>query len=235
MDASQRPRFAIYFAPAEQEALWGLGAAWLGRDARSGYAVERPELPGLAPERLAALTEGPGFYGFHATLMAPFFLKKGLSLTVLEERCGRLATEIEAVPAVKLVVSELDDFLALMTADRSVELHSLAAACVESLDDLREPLTPEQRKRHQAAGLTEVQAALLDRWGYPYVMEEFRFHMTLTSRLAEPERSEVAALARDHFGPVLDAAVTVDGLSLFAQPEGRAPFREIGRYALAQG
>ncbi len=235
MDASKRPRFAIYFAPAEHEALWGLGAAWLGRDARSGYAVDRPALPGLSRERFAAVTEGPGFYGFHATLKAPFFLRKGLSLGILEERCSRLAAEIEAVPAISLEVSELDGFLALMTATRSVELHRLAATCVESLDDLREPLSPEERKRHMGAGLTEVQAALLDRWGYPYVMEEFLFHMTLTSRLAEPERSEIKALARDHFGAVLEAPVTLDGLSLFAQPDGSAPFREIGRYALTLG
>ena len=145
MDASKRPRFAIYFAPAEQEALWSLGAAWLGRDARSGYAVDGPDLPGLSRERLAAVTEGPGFYGFHATLKAPFCLKKGLSLADLEERCSRLAAEMEAVPAIALEVSELDGFLALMTTDRSAALHALAATCVESLDDLREPPTPEER------------------------------------------------------------------------------------------
>ncbi len=235
MNATKRPRFAIYFAPAEQEALWGLASAWLGRDSRSGFTVDRPDLPGISGGRLAEITEDPGFYGSHATLKAPFCLKKGLSLNALEERCSRLASEMEAVPAIALEVSELDGFLALMTASPSAALHSLAAACVESFDDLREPLTAEERKRHQAAGLTEVQAALLDRWGYPYVMEEFRFHMTLTSRLSEPERSEVKGLARDHFGPALETPVTVDGLSLFAQPDGETPFREIGRYALAAG
>ncbi|MDJ0945399.1 MAG: DUF1045 domain-containing protein [Kiloniellales bacterium] len=232
MDASKRPRFAIFFAPSKLDPLWALGAAWLGRDARSGYAVARPDLPGGSAERLAAVTEAPAFYGFHATLKAPFFLKKGLSLGALEERCGRIAAEMEAVPAVVLEVSELDRFLALRPPTRSVALHSLAATCVESFDDLREPLNPEVRQRYMEPGLTEVQAALLDRWGYPYVMEEFRFHITLTSRLSEPERAEVGSWARDHFGPALVSAVTVDGISLFAQPDGGAPFREIGRYPL---
>ena len=235
MNASKRPRFAIYFAPAEQDALWGLGASWLGRDARSGYAVTRPELLGISSERLAELTGAPSFYGFHATLKAPFCLKKGLSLGALEERCGRVASEMEAVPAIALEVSELDGFLALMTATPSAALHSLAAVCVESFDDLREPLTPEERKRNLDRGLSEVQAALLDRWGYPYVMEEFRFHMTLTTRLSEAERSEVKALARDHFAAALESPVTLDAISLFAQPDGKAPFREIGRYPLALG
>ena len=234
-NASKRPRFAIYFAPGEQDALSSLGASWLGRDARSGYAVARPDLPGISRERLAELTERPGFYGFHATLKAPFCLKKGLSLGALEERCSRVASEMEAVPAIALEISELDGFLALMTAAPLAALHSLAAACVESFDDLREPLTPEERKRNLGRGLSEVQAALLDRWGYPYVMEEFRFHMTLTSRLSEPERSEVKASARDHFGVALEPPVTLDALSLFAQPDGSVPFREIGRYVLALG
>ena len=33
--------------------------------------------------------------------------------------------------------------------------------------------------------LTPAQEALLMRWGSPYVMDEFRFHMTLTGRLAK--------------------------------------------------
>lgn len=233
MDASKRPRFGIYFAPSEQNPLWRLGSAWLGRNARSGYAVAQPDWLGAPGGGLAAVTETPRFYGFHATFKAPFCLKKGLLLGALEERCGRLAVEMEAVPAVKLEVSELNGFLALMTASPSVALHSLAAACVESFDDLREPLTPEERKRYQGPDLTEVQAALLDRWGYPYVMEEFRFHLTLTSRLSEPERGEIKALARDHFGAALDSPVTVDAISLFAQPDDETPYREIGRYSLA--
>ena len=233
MDASKRPRFAIYFAPSEQDSLWGLGSSWLGRDARSGYLVAQPDWSSAAGGSLASVTENPRFYGFHATLKAPFGLKKGLLFGALEDRCRRLAAEMEAVPAVTLEVSELDGFLALMTATPSVALHSLAAACVESFDDLRERLTIEEKRRYQELGLTEVQAALLDRWGYPYVMEEFSFHMTLTSRLSDPDRAEVKSLAREHFGAALESPMTLDAISLFAQPDDDAPFREIGRYPLA--
>ena len=233
MDASKRPRFAIYFAPSEQDPLWEAGTSWLGRDARSGYAASQPALLNTAGEGLGVTTEAPRFYGFHATLKAPFFLKKGLLLGALEDCCKRLAAEMEAVPAVALEVSELAGFVALMTATPSAALHSLAAACVESFDDLREPLTIAERRRYQSLGLTEVQAALLDRWGYPYVMEEFRFHMTLTSRLSESERARFKALAQEHFGTVLDSSVRVDAISLFAQPDEQTPFREIGRYSLS--
>ncbi len=232
MDASKRPRFAIYFAPTEQNPLWGLGSSWLGRDARSGYVAAQPDWSSAAGDSLASVTETPRFYGFHATLKAPFGLKKGLLFGALEERCRRLAAEMEAVPAVSLEVSELDGFLALMTATPSVALHSLAAACVVSFDDLRERLTIAEKRRYQGPGLTEVQAALLDRWGYPYVMEEFRFHMTLTSRLPDPDRGEIKALAREHFGAALESPMAVDAISLFAQPDDKAPFREIGRYPL---
>jgi hypothetical protein len=34
-----------------------------------------------------------------------------------------------------------------------------------------------------AAGLNQSQVANLDRWGYPYLFADFRFHMTLTGKV----------------------------------------------------
>ena len=233
MDPSDRPRFAIYFAPGDDDPLWQLGTSWLGRDARSGFEAAQPEVPGVfSPERFADLTAAPRTYGFHATLKAPFFLKKGCSFNALEERCEKFGSELERVRAPGLRVGELGGFLALVTGNRSPGIHHLAAACVESFDDLRAPLTPEELKKRRQSALTEQQSALLDRWGYSYVMEEFRFHMTLSKRLEDAEREGLAGLARSHFGASLEADLVIDAISLFAQPDMRSPFRELSRFSL---
>lgn len=231
MDPTNRPRFAIYFAPGAEDPLWELGTSWLGRDARSGFDSTQPEAPGVSKERFAELTAAPRNYGFHATLKAPFFLKKGCAFSTLEERCEKFAGELERVRATDLQVGELGGFLVLVTGNRAAAVHQLAAACVESFDDLRAPLDPEEVKRRRM-DLSETQAALLERWGYPYVMEEFRFHITLSQPLETEEREGLAEFARAHFGPRLGEDLVIDAISLFAQPDLRSPFREIARFPL---
>jgi len=59
-------------------------------------------------------------------------------------------------------------------------LKALATHCVMGLDDLRQPLSPEERLRRQPDQLDARGRELLDRHGYPHVLERFRFHITLT-------------------------------------------------------
>jgi hypothetical protein len=74
-----------------------------------------------------------------------------------------------------------------------------------------------------AAPLSERQRALLIEWGYPYVFDEFRFHMTLSSSLADAqERATLVAWwqARTNaLGPLL-----VDHAALFVEPAPGEPF-----------
>lgn len=232
MDPSERPRFAIYFAPAQHSPLSELGDSWLGRDVRSGLEVRQPEVSDLPGERFAALTAAPRFYGFHATLKPPFHLAKLVSLAKLEERCARFAADLPAAKGPPLEVAELDGFLALLPSERAPELNGLAAACVESFDDLREPADAADLAERHSPGLTERQGAMLERWGYPFVMEDFRFHMTLSQSLDGEERELLAASARQHFAVILEEPLVVDAISLFAQPDRRSPFRELGRFPL---
>jgi Protein of unknown function (DUF1045) len=89
-------------------------------------------------------------------------------------------------------------------------------------------------EKRRAAGLSARQEAQLRSWGYPYVLEEFRFHMTLTERPEEqPERGRIKALLQEMLGPALDAPVEIDSISVFEQPDRRSPFAEIARYPLS--
>ena len=84
--------------------------------------------------------------------------------------------------------------------------------------------------RRRPDWLSTRQRDLLDRWGYPHVMEEFRFHLTLTDRLDEPE--PVRAALADYFAPVLPRPFVIEDLCLFGEDQsGR--FHLLHRYALS--
>ena len=111
-------------------------------------------------------------------------------------------------------------------------MNALAVAAVDQLDAFRAPPSDAELAKRRRAGLTPRQEALLKRWGYPYVMEEFRFHMTLTGRLGGEERAVVGNILQEVSAPLLRDALRIDAVSLFQQPGRSAPFRIVGRYRL---
>ena len=231
------PRYAVYFAPRSTAELGRLGADWLGRDADSDSACAQPEVPGLDRARQDMLTAAPRRYGFHATLKAPFHLAPCVRRDDLTWVVGTLAAELAPVRLPGLRLSRLSQFLAL-TPDHdcpggdAAALLDLAAACARRLDPFRAALSDQELRRREQAGLTETQRALLARWGYPYVMEAFRFHMTLTDRVGEDEAPLLSAFLERYFGKALRAPLVIDGLSLFEQPDRKGSFRRIAVFPL---
>jgi putative phosphonate metabolism protein len=211
-------RYAIYFVPDPAGPLHHLGSTWLGRDAYSGRQLEQP--PGLQPE----LTAEAGRYGFHGTLKPPFRLKPAVSPVALASTVQTLAHQHESFSAGPLELKIVDGFLALLPAEDSVALHHLASDCVQRLDDFRAPTGESELRKRRAVGLTEEQDAMLEHWGYPYVLDEFRFHMTLTARLTDDEAAMLVPLAEQHFEAVLGRPFQVDALTIMVEPEESAPF-----------
>jgi hypothetical protein len=87
-----------------------------------------------------------------------------------------------------LEVRRLGGFIAVVPTEPSAALADLAAATVAALDPFRAPPSEAELARRRKARLSDRQEALLMKWGYPYVMEEFRFHLTLTGRLDRRRR-----------------------------------------------
>lgn len=215
-------RWAVYFAPPVRGPLWAFAARWLGRDAASGAEPGR-EGP-LPAERLAAITAAPRRYGFHATLKPPFALAPGRDAAALHRAARRLAAGQRPFLAPPLELASLGGFLALTLSAPSPEMDALAAACVAGLDRFRAPPAPEELARRRAAGLTPEQEALLARWGYPHVMQAFRFHMTLTGRLEPAEREAVRTWLAPRLAPFCAAPLPVEAIALYRQPAPDAPF-----------
>lgn len=233
MTDTPQPRYAVYYAPPAAGSLWRLAQTWLGRDCESGERLAQPALEGWTAEEIAAATESPRRYGFHATLKAPFQLAAGASLRDLHDRLAAFASRQRAFLAPPLKVSAIGPFIALTLSAPSPEMQALAAAAVQDLDGFRAPPGPEDLLRRLGKGLTPRQEELLQRWGYPYVLEAFRFHMTLTGPLAEAERRErlqtqLAAL----FRPELTEPVPVREICLYSQAGMEQPFLLADRFRL---
>ena len=223
-------RFAIYYAPSTSDALWERASIWLGRDAASGEVFDGT-VAGIDRTRLLDLTESAGRYGFHATLKAPMALAAGATLEDLQEALAAFASTARPVALGSLRLANLNGFLALVPGeDDNSALQDLAAHVVESFEPLRAPLSPRDFAARLGRGLTERQAELLEGYGYPYVFDEFRFHMTLTDRLADEDREDLTEAAQTWFGPVLDGPVVLDRVVLYAEPESGTPFTRLDEY-----
>lgn len=217
-------RFAIYYLPTDVR-LAEFGAAWLGWDVQKGA-----EVPFADDPVRAAVIRTPQKYGFHATLKPPFRL---LPDRTPEELCAAVAHfAADTVPACSdgLRLARLGRFLALVSEGDDTGIAGLAASCVTQFDAFRAPATEAELARRRQANLSPRQNALLMRWGYPYVLEQFRFHMTLTGRIPKPELPLWEAILCDGL-PKLPKPFVLDAIALVGErPDGR--FEQIAQWTL---
>ncbi len=200
-------RTAIYFAPAHDSLLWQRAEDWLGQ-------------PDLEP-----LTVSARRYGFHATIKAPMTL--ALDYAEFDAGLTEFASEHTAVTLSGLAPRLIDGFLALTTEPQPKALTDFAAAAMGAFEPFREPLSASERARRLKAPLTARQIELVDQYGYPYVLEEFLFHMTLTDRLPAEMREPMVERAAEWFADVLAQPVRLDRLVVFAEPEPGAAFERL--------
>ena len=211
-------RHAIFACPARGSPLGDLAARWLGRDAFTGEAVAQPDLPGIA-----ALTAFPRRYGFHATIVAPFRAAGTIDGARIDGALAAFAAA-ERPLALPLRVAMLGGFFALVPDGPTGPLDAMAERAVRHFHPLRAAPTPEETARRRPERLTGRQRALLARWHYPYVLDEFRYHMTLTGPVPEPDRARIRTAIEAHFAPPILAAHGIDALARYVEPTPDSPF-----------
>ncbi len=221
-------RYAVYYLP--EGALSEFGASWLGWDVDKGAAVAQPDLAPLG-DRIEKITQKPRKYGFHATLKPPFRLSEGRSQDDLQKEIKGFADSFAPVHLQSLALAQIGRFHALCPTGDVTALNAMAAACVAELDHLRAPLTEDDLTRRRQSNLSDAQDALLVRWGYPYVMEEFRFHMTLTGSVKDTDRNDVIAALQSAV-PVLPQPFALSGIALVGE-RADGMFETIARYAFS--
>lgn len=224
-------RYAIYYAPGPEERLHAMASAWLGRDAISGAAATRPAMPALTDLDLDALTADPRHYGFHATLKAPFSLAQDKSEGDLVDAFHAFAANEPAFEA-EIAPQGLSAFVAFRLVAPSSGMQALHEGCVRAFEAYRAPLDDADLARRRKAMLSPVQDERLVAFGYPYIFEDFRFHMTLTGAVRdEPLRKRITAELADHFASV-SGVHRFDRLSLFRQESRQADFLVVAQSRL---
>lgn len=144
-----------------------------------------------------------------------------------------LASSMGPVMISSLGVGAIGRFVALVPAEPCPDLEVLSSECVTRLDHLRRPADPDDVARRRAVGLTARQSELLERWGYPYVLDEFRFHITLSRELDPDQRDRVVAQARRWFGALDGDPFLVGHLCVFEERSPGDDFVERARFPLA--
>ncbi|OYX87563.1 MAG: hypothetical protein B7X99_03125 [Rhizobiales bacterium 17-65-6] len=232
-EAGVSVRYAIYLAPPADSALWAFGSAIIGYDAGTGADLDPPDLCGFDAATWHDLTAEPRRYGFHGTLKAPFRLAEGVTEDDLFSAAAKLAQGHHAFELSSLDVQGLGSFIAIVPGRPVPALMDLAADAVVHLDHLRAPLSPEEVARRRPDSLSHRQRELLGLYGYPYVLDEFRFHMTLTGPLPpDVQPHALNALCDAYAASAAPLPVEVADIAVYRQDASGGRFRILHRAPL---
>jgi putative phosphonate metabolism protein len=226
-------RYAIYFTPPPDSPLAAFGAGVIGYDCFARSDVPHRRIDGIDPSVLALATTEPRRYGFHATLMAPFHLADGTDEDGLANAFSAFATSHVPIATGLLRVTAMNRFVVLSTVEPHPAIEDLADACLAAFDPYRAPLTDADRARRVAVGLSPRQAELLERWGYPYVFEEFRFHMTLAGPVPDEARAAFKASLSKAFNDLSRDHLELGAISLMRQDDQAGRFYVLERRRLS--
>lgn len=211
-------RFAIYYLQPPGHQLHTLASHWLGYDIHQGKIIDQAE---SLPEYLRLHQNQAGsaaLYGFHGTLKAPFRLSERYDVSQLVQGLDQFAAENKAFHCSALRLTSLGHFLALAPEKACSAMNRLADDCVKRFDPFRAPMSEQEYQKRKPHLLDQRQRDLLEQWGYPYVLEEYRFHMTLSTQLEQKKLDELQIALQEYLAPALENDIHVDRLYLCCQP-----------------
>lgn len=225
-------RYAIYFAPPEGSALEAFGQMWLGRDHITGEPVPQPRLDDFDPDEQAEMTRSARHYGFHATLRAPFELASDRKADELYAFARDFAARREPFHTSPLQVTAISKWIAFTLSEPSQSMDQLAADCVRDFEPFRAPLSQSDIERRRKSGLSDRQDQQLLAFGYPYIFEDFHFHMTLAGPTEATRQRRICDHVERIAPPIItDSSLLVDGISIYEQERRDLPFIQTARFA----
>jgi hypothetical protein len=225
-------RYAIYYTPQPGTPLAAFGRSWFGR-ANDGATLQAFSAAGLAGTLTPKPTMSPsGYAGLHSIFKAPFALRDGIGPDALKARLISFARRRRAVETGPLTLARAGRSLVLRPIDPKPALDWLAAQCLAAFDGFARPASSAEREPHQSPNLNDHQRVLLNSFGDPHVLSEYRFHVTLTGPLEGAHLERISQALWPMLEDICAKGVAVDGLSLFGEPRGGTPMRLIGRYRL---
>lgn len=225
-------RYALYVAPPEDHPLSRAAMAWLGRNAFTGAVLPAPDHEGLSRQEWQGYTCDPRRYGFHATIKAPFRPAEGKTEQDLIEAVAAFAATQRSFAIPRLALAAIGPFFALVEDEPGEALARFAEAVVTRFEPFRAPLTGEDYARRRPERLTLRERELLDRFGYPYVLDQFQFHMSLTGPVPEERAEAVKTLLAGHFRAFIGKPLDISHLALFRERSAGADFEVLRLFPL---
>jgi Protein of unknown function (DUF1045) len=229
-------RYAVYFTP-RANTQWALaGSRWLGRCIFSGKVFEAPVVEGVTANEFKDAIQEPRRYGWHATLKAPFRLatnQQFASEAALVDAMKDLVSSMQSFTLPPLRVGMMRNFVALRADGDQKRINAVARTCVTNLHYLVQGLDEQALVRRRKANLSPEQDRMLVQWGYPWVLEEFQFHLSLSGPVDGLNLETRAALlnaAQQHFA--IEEDCRFDQISLFCERSPNAPFELIESFDL---
>lgn len=184
-------------------------------------------------DELQGLTIAARRYGFHATLKAPLHLAMGRTEDELRAAADAFAAGRTPVVISGLRPAAIGGFRALLPGGDQGGLNALASAALREFEDFRAPLDEADVRRRRPERLTRRQRELFERWGYPYVLDEFRFHLTLTDPVPAERAAGVDAALEEHFAGVAGVDVPLTAIAISVEPEPGASFEILSVHPFA--
>lgn len=221
-------RYGIYMIP-EAENFAELGAAWLGWDVQKGCTVPYPQ---EADAALREATKVPRKYGFHGTIKPPFHLVEGATYDSLLSQAQTLCASLAPVDIEALSVRKSEFVLVLAPEGDLDQLANLAATVLQKLDHFRASTRASELVQHRKFTLTPLQETNLKNWGHPYVLDDFKFHITLSGHMPPKDLDQLEALANAHFAQHLERPLPVTSLTLVGEA-GDGRFHALHRLPLS--
>jgi 2'-5' RNA ligase len=224
-------RYAVYFSPPEESDLSKFASSWLGWDSQNGKKISHPIFKDLISD-ISELTKKQSCYGFHGTLKPPFSLAKTKNERELKAAILELSQSIKKFEISAVSLQLLNGFAAIVATNENNEIKNLAKKCVRELDSFRQPESLKKVQKRRLKGLSKNEEFNLQRWGYPYVMGSFRFHLTLTRRLSPEESKNVMEVLASELTKILSTALPVRDICLFGESHTGGNFQIIQRFPL---
>ena len=223
-------RYAISYVPMPSTLLADFGRAWLGRDINSSEAFEQSQVPGIDHQRLQELTRWRRFDGLHGVLKPPFQINPVSSVNGFIETAQLFAKYLKAVDIPQLEINIIGKFIALTPTVPSRELVDLASECVRVFEGFRQPVLINMDSRYRKDKLTVYQQRMMKHWGYPYVMEEFRFFIPLTDRIENDEEREKITAEISHLAkPTIGQPIQIREFTILGQSTRKDPMTIVER------
>jgi hypothetical protein len=210
-------RYAIYYVPSENSELDLFGKCWLGWDPYKGVETTKSDLSKLPSfKKFSSLVLTPKQYGFHGTIKAPFKLKNEYTYNDLENKVREISKQIHSFYFDQLIIKKLGNFIGLIPTN-NLKVNAVSNKFVEELDYLRDELSESEIKKRKPHKLTSNQKQMLFKWGYPYVFDEFKFHLTLTSKLNVVEIDDVLRSLQNILKQVNLNKISFNNICIFGQ------------------